>query len=58
MEKMTVTLHIRVSEETAAELRRLAEKDRRKLAPYIALVLDNHIAEQSGKGAKPKRGEK
>ena len=47
MEKLTVTLHIRVSEETAAALKRLADADRRKLAPYIGLVLDKHVAEHA-----------
>jgi len=47
MEKLTVTLHIRVSEETAAALKRLADADHRKLAPYIGLVLDKHVAEHA-----------
>jgi predicted transcriptional regulator len=61
MEKLTVTLHIRVSEETATALKRMAEADDRKLAPFIQRVLDRYVAEQeakAGKGTKSKRGEK
>jgi predicted transcriptional regulator len=55
-EKLTVTLHIRVSEKTAAALKRLAEADHRKLAPFIGLVLDRYVAEQEkAKDAKPKK---
>jgi predicted transcriptional regulator len=57
MEKLTVTLHIRVSEETASALKRLAEADDRKLAPFIQRVLDRYVAEQEAKSAK-KRGAK
>ncbi len=54
-----MTLHIRVSEETAAALKRLAEADRRKLAPFIGLVLDRYVAEQEGaQDGKAKRGGK
>jgi hypothetical protein len=53
-EKLTVTLHIRVSEETAAALKRLAEADHRKLAPFIGLVLDRYVAEQGAAADKPK----
>lgn len=55
MEKLTVTLHIRVSEETAAALKRMADEDDRKLAPFIQRVLDRYVAEQAEKAAKPKR---
>jgi hypothetical protein len=57
-EKLTVTLHIRVSEETAAALKRLAEADHRKLAPFIGLVLDRYVSEHAERAEKPKRGTK
>ena len=43
MEKLNVTLHIRVSERIAEALKRLADADHRKLAPYIGLVLERHV---------------
>lgn len=52
-----MTLHIRVSEDTAAALREMAEADSRKLAPFIALVLDRYVAEHAPE-PKPKRGGK
>jgi hypothetical protein len=57
MEKLTVTLHIRVSEDTAAALRRMADEDHRKLAPYIQLILDRYVAEQ-GEKTRKKRGDR
>jgi hypothetical protein len=59
MEKLIVTLHIRVSEKVAEALKRLAAADHRKLAPYIGLVLERHVdqAEASGElkpDTKPK----
>jgi Mn-dependent DtxR family transcriptional regulator len=56
MEKLTVTLHIRVSPKTAEALKRLADADHRKLAPYIGLVLDRHVAERAEEKAPQKRG--
>jgi hypothetical protein len=56
MEKQIVTLHIRVSEKTAGALKRLAEADRRKLAPYIGLVLDKHVETMGAVEDKPTKG--
>jgi predicted DNA-binding protein len=60
MEKQVVTLHIRVSEKTAAALKRLAAADHRKLAPYIGLVLERHVeaAEEAGELKPPTKGRK
>jgi predicted DNA-binding protein len=58
MEKLTVTLHIRVSEKTAEALKRLAAADHRKLAPYIGLVLDRHVEQAEAVEAKPAKGRK
>ena len=50
-----MTLHIRVSEKTAAALKRLADADHRKVAGYISMLLDKHVA----KAEKPaKKGGK
>ena len=56
MEKQIVTLHIRVTEKTAAALKRLAEADHRKLAGYISALLERHVSE-SEKPEKPAKGE-
>jgi hypothetical protein len=58
MEKKSVTLHIRVSEETAAALKLLAEADDRKLAPFIGRILDRYVAEEEAKATKKPRGVK
>jgi hypothetical protein len=54
MEKRIVTLHIRVSEKTAAALKKLAEADHRAVAGYISMVLDKHVAELEKQAEKPK----
>ena len=59
MEKQVVTLHIRVSEKVAAALKRLAEGDRRKLAPFIGLVLERYVEQAEASGElKPPKGRK
>jgi predicted DNA-binding protein len=55
MEKQIVTLHIRVTEKTAAALKRLAEADHRKVAGYISALLERHVAETE-KPEKPAKG--
>ena len=42
MEKLTVTVHIRISERTEKALKALAEADRRKMATYAGIVLEKH----------------
>lgn len=37
-------LSIKIKGGLKAELKKLAEADRRKLAPYVVLVLEEHIA--------------
>ena len=58
MEKKSVTLHIRLSEETATALKRMAEADDRKLAPFIGRILDRYVAEMEAKATKKPRGAK
>jgi predicted DNA-binding protein len=55
-EKMTETVTIRLSETMKAELQKLADEDSRKLASYLTLVLQRHLAEK--KGEKPAKGRK
>jgi hypothetical protein len=57
MEKQTVTLHIRVTEKTAAALKRLADADHRKVAGYISALLERHVAEVE-KAEKPAKARK
>lgn len=52
-----MTLHIRVSDETAEALKRMAEADDRKLAPFIGRILDRYVADEEARAAK-KRGAK
>jgi predicted DNA-binding protein len=47
-EKMTETITVRLSETMKAELQALADADSRKLASYLTLVLQRHIAEKRG----------
>ena len=42
-------LSFKISKTLKAELMRLAEQDRRKLSPYVALVLERHALETKGK---------
>jgi predicted DNA-binding protein len=57
MEKRNVTLHVRVSDDAADELKKLAAADGRTVSGYISRLLDKHLAEQ--KAEKPeKRGRK
>jgi predicted transcriptional regulator len=45
-------LSIKIKGTLKAELKKLAEADRRKLAPYVVLALEEHVA---AKKAPPKR---
>jgi hypothetical protein len=56
-EKMTETVTIRLTASLKAALQAMADADRRKLASFLSLVLEEYV-EKAGKGAKPKRGEK
>jgi hypothetical protein len=56
-EKRTVVVTIRLGESVVRGLRELAEQDRRKLANYVAMVLEDHLAERQHDGNPPKRKE-
>jgi uncharacterized protein (DUF1778 family) len=56
-EKMTETVTIRLTPSVKAVLQAAADADRRKLASYLTLVLEER-AEQIEKSTKPKRGQK
>lgn len=49
-------LSYKVPKTLKAELQKLADADRRKLGPYILLVLERHVEEEKAKqkGAKKK----
>jgi predicted DNA-binding protein len=55
MEKRNVTLHVRVSDDTAETLRKLAAADNRTVSGYVATLIARHLAE---KAEKPKGGRK
>jgi predicted transcriptional regulator len=42
--RSAAVLSFRVSPELKAELQKLADADQRKLAPYVVIVLKDHIA--------------
>jgi predicted transcriptional regulator len=52
-EKMTETVTIRMTPAVKAALQALADADRRKLASYLGLVLEEHAAKRTP-AAKPK----
>jgi predicted transcriptional regulator len=54
-EKMTETVTIKLGKSMKEQLRALAEADRRTLSSFIAIVLQDYLAE---KADKPKRGAK
>jgi len=54
-EKMTETVTIKLGKSMKEQLRALAEADRRTLSSYVAIVLEDFLAQRSGKA---KRGEK
>lgn len=54
MAEETEVLSYRVPKAIKAELQKLADADRRKLGPYILLVLEQHIAE--AKKAQGRKG--
>lgn len=57
MDKKVVTLHIRVSEDVADALKRLADADARKLSPFAALILSRYVAEHADE-LPPKAGKR
>lgn len=40
------------------DLQKLADADRRKLGPYVQIVLEQHVTEAKAKAAAAKRGQK
>jgi hypothetical protein len=57
MDKKVVTLHIRVSEDVADALKRLADADARKLSPFAALILSRYVVEHADE-LPPKSGKR
>lgn len=62
MEKKIVMVHIRLEEGVEQAIRRLAERDDRKLATYISRLLKRHAIEEGeyeelapAKPAKPRK---
>ncbi|MBO0764291.1 MAG: hypothetical protein J2P50_06860 [Hyphomicrobiaceae bacterium] len=53
---MTETVTIRLGKSAKAGLQALADADHRKLASYLTLVLERHLANKQA--AKPKKGGK
>jgi hypothetical protein len=52
--KKSVVVSIRLDDATHSGLAALAKADRRKLATYLAMVLEDHLAEKVASGsAKP-----
>jgi hypothetical protein len=47
-----------LGETTVKGLRELADADRRKLASYLSMVLEDHLAEKQTQTEKPKGGRK
>jgi predicted transcriptional regulator len=47
MEKKTLTVHVRLDEDTARELKAMADADDRKLSAFIARVLKQYVAERT-----------
>jgi predicted HicB family RNase H-like nuclease len=55
-EKMTETVTIRMTPSVKAALQEMADSERRKLASYLSIVLEDHVSRaQEG---RPKRGAK
>jgi predicted DNA-binding protein len=53
-EKMTETVTIRMTPTVKAALQALADGDRRKLASYLSLVLEEHAEQTKPNTDKPK----
>ena len=45
-------LSIKIKGSLKAELKKLAEADRRKLSPYIVLALEEHVAAKKAAGKR------
>jgi hypothetical protein len=57
--KKSVVVSIRLDDATHSGLAALAKADRRKLATYLAMVLEDHLAEKVASGAvKPLKAAK
>jgi hypothetical protein len=50
--KKTKVVTVRLSERTYAVIERLARADRRKLASYVGLILDDWVADREAGKAK------
>jgi hypothetical protein len=54
MKPRNVVLSFRVSASAKAELQRRADADRRKLSDYMALLVEDHLAETADTAARSK----
>jgi predicted DNA-binding protein len=52
--KKTMVVSIRLTEEAYKGLETLAKADRRKLATYLSLVLEDHLAGRQGEAVETK----
>jgi predicted DNA-binding protein len=52
--KRTMVISVRVSDAMHAELEALAKADRRKLGQYVALILEDHLADKRRAAAETK----
>jgi hypothetical protein len=48
----TAAISYRIPEQLKADLQKLADADKRKLGPYIQIVLEEHIAAKKAAGKK------
>ena len=53
--KKTKVITVRLSEHTFGVLERLARADRRKIATFVGLILDDWVAEREAGKSKPGR---
>jgi hypothetical protein len=57
-ERRTASVGLRLKPSTRDALERLAKADKRKLAPYIELVLEDHIATKKAASKRTSRPSK
>jgi hypothetical protein len=52
-EKRTEWVGIRMKPSTRAALERLAKADKRKLSPYLEILIEEHLAAKKAESGKP-----
>jgi|KBSSwiStaDraftv2_1062776.scaffolds.fasta_scaffold35325_4 predicted DNA-binding protein len=58
-DKKTMTLSVRLDPETIEELKQLAKLDDRKVSPYVARLIKQHVEENRARlSQKPAKGRK